>query len=337
MYKFIRPILFAIEAEKAHALALKSLTYIPKYSFAIDENSKVEALGLEFSHQIGLAAGFDKNGEYINVLARLGFSFIEIGTVTPRPQSGNEKPRLFRLPKDEAIINRMGFNNHGVDVLVANVEKANYQGILGINIGKNKDTPINQAVNDYLICLQKVYAHASYVTINISSPNTPDLRKLQSGDYFKDLINDLREEQLHLADKHKHYVPLVVKLSPDETDEALKTMADIIIDNGIDGIIATNTTCSREGITNLDLSKESGGLSGKPLAKRSTECLQVLKQVVGNDVTLIGAGGIDSVNVAFEKLQAGASLLQIYTGLIYQGPGLVKRLVEGIANKQIQQ
>jgi len=335
MYKFIRPILFAMEAEKAHSLALKALEYIPNYSFPIDENSKVEALGLDFSHPLGLAAGFDKNGEHINALAKLGFSFIEIGTVTPLPQSGNEKPRLFRLPQDEAIINRMGFNNHGVDVLVANVEKSNYQGILGINIGKNKDTPINHAVNDYLICLQKVYAHASYITINISSPNTPDLRKLQSGDYFKDLINDLREEQLHLADMHNQYVPLVIKLSPDETDEALKTMADVIISNGIDGIIATNTTCSRDGITNLDLSKESGGLSGKPLAKRSTECLQVLKQVVGNDVTLIGAGGIDSVNVAFEKLKAGASLLQIYTGLIYQGPGLVKRLVQGVVNKQI--
>ena len=335
MYKFIRPILFAIEAEKAHALALKALEYIPNYSFPLDENSKVEAMGLEFPHQIGLAAGFDKNGDHINALARLGFSFIEIGTVTPLPQSGNEKPRLFRLPKDEAIINRMGFNNQGVDVLVANVEKANYQGILGINIGKNKDTSINHAVNDYLICLQKVYAHASYITINISSPNTPDLRKLQSGDYFKDLINDLREEQLHLADKHNRYVPLVVKLSPDETNEALKTMADVIIAHGIDGIIATNTTCSREGVTNLALSKESGGLSGKPLAKRSTECLQVLKQVVGNDVTLIGAGGIDSVNVASEKLKAGASLLQIYTGLIYQGPHLVKRLVDGIAKAQV--
>ena len=335
MYKFIRPILFAIEAEKAHALALKALEYIPNYSFPLDENSKVEAMGLDFPHQIGLAAGFDKNGDHINALARLGFSFIEIGTVTPLPQSGNEKPRLFRLPKDEAIINRMGFNNQGVDVLVANVEKANYQGILGINIGKNKDTSINHAVNDYLICLQKVYAHASYITINISSPNTPDLRKLQSGDYFKDLINDLREEQLHLADKHNRYVPLVVKLSPDETNEALKTMADVIIAHGIDGIIATNTTCSREGVTNLALSKESGGLSGKPLAKRSTECLQVLKQVVGNDVTLIGAGGIDSVNVASEKLKAGASLLQIYTGLIYQGPHLVKRLVDGIAKAQV--
>ena len=335
MYKFIRPILFAIEAEKAHALALKALEYIPNYSFPLDENSKVEAMGLDFPHQIGLAAGFDKNGDHINALARLGFSFIEIGTVTPLPQSGNEKPRLFRLPKDEAIINRMGFNNQGVDVLVANVEKANYQGILGINIGKNKDTSINHAVNDYLICLQKVYAHASYITINISSPNTPDLRKLQSGDYFKDLINDLREEQLHLADKHNRYVPLVVKLSPDETNEALKTMADVIIAHGIDGIIATNTTCSREGVTNLALSKESGGLSGKPLAKRSTECLKVLKQVVGNDVTLIGAGGIDSVNVASEKLKAGASLLQIYTGLIYQGPHLVKRLVDGIAKAQV--
>jgi len=332
MYKFIRPILFALEAEKAHSLALKALEYIPNYSFPIEENSKVQALGLEFPHQIGLAAGFDKNGEHINALARLGFSFIEIGTVTPLPQSGNEKPRLFRLPQDEAIINRMGFNNHGVDVLVANVEKSNYQGILGINIGKNKDTPINHAVNDYLICLQKVYAHASYITINISSPNTPDLRKLQSGDYFKDLINDLREEQLHLADMHNHYVPLVIKLSPDETDEALKTMADVIISNGIDGIIATNTTCSRDGITNLDLSKESGGLSGKPLAKRSTECLQILKQVVGNDVTLIGVGGIDSSDVAREKLKAGASLLQIYTGLIYQGFSLVKKLVDGLAN-----
>ena len=331
MYKFLRPLLFRLDPELAHDLTLSALHYVPQACFKQPENSPINAMGIEFPHPIGLAAGLDKNGEYLDALAKLGFSFIEIGSVTPRPQIGNPKPRLFRLPEAGALINRMGFNNRGVDALVANVKKAKYQGILGINIGKNADTPIENAVEDYLSCLRKVYLYATYVTINISSPNTKDLRQLQHGEYFRGLMNQLREEQLQLADTHQRYVPLVVKVSPDETDEVLKQMADIMVSVGIDGIIATNTSCARESVLGLPHAKEMGGLSGAPIAEQSAHCLRVLKEAVGNDLTLIGLGGIDSAAVANEKLQAGASLLQVYTGLIYQGPGLVHTLVEGIS------
>ena len=326
MHQLIRPLLFCLHPEAAHHIVLSALHYLPGFCFAKPEQSLVHAMGLEFPHSVGLAAGFDKNGAHLDALAKLGFSFIEVGTVTPRPQSGNPKPRLFRIPEARAVINRMGFNNDGVDVLVANVQKARYRGILGINIGKNKETSLDQAADDYLHCLRKVYVHSSYVAINISSPNTPDLRQLQLGDYFKHLINELREEQLQLSELHQRYVPLVVKISPDETDETLKQMADVIVSLGIDGIIATNTTRARSAVHTLPYGNELGGLSGKPLARQSTHCLRVLKQIVGDDVTLIGVGGIDSPEVANEKLQAGASLLQVYTGLIYQGPGLVKKL-----------
>lgn len=328
MYKFISPLLFHLDAETAHHLTLSALHYLPNYCFPeLPKQQVVNAMGLEFPHPIGLAAGLDKNGEHIDALAKLGFAFIEIGTVTPRPQTGNPKPRLFRLPAAKAIINRMGFNNLGVDALVANVQKAQFKGILGINIGKNKDTALANAVDDYLYCLKRVYAHASYITINISSPNTPDLRQLQRGDYFINLISTLREEQLQLADLHQRYVPLVVKLSPDESDETLKIMAEGIVAQGLDGIIATNTTCARDAVNQLPHGNEQGGLSGQPLAARSTQCLSLLKQVVGDEVTLIGVGGIDNAKVAKEKLEAGASLLQVYTGLIYEGPGLVGKLL----------
>ena len=326
MYSLIRPLLFCLDPEKAHHLALSLLHYLPAWFFAAPKKKPVQAMGLAFPHAIGLAAGLDKDGAHIDALAKLGFSFIEVGTVTPRPQGGNPKPRLFRLPEAHAIINRMGFNNAGVDALVANVKRAHYRGILGINIGKNKETSLNKAVDDYLYCLRQVYLHASYITINISSPNTPDLRQLQLGEYFTQLMNELREEQLHLADKHQRYVPLVIKLSPDETDETLKKMADAIVSFGIDGIIATNTTCARDAVRALRHGEELGGLSGQPLVQQSTHCLRVLKQVVGREVTLIGVGGIDNVDVADEKRQAGADLLQVYTGLMYEGPSLVRKL-----------
>jgi dihydroorotate dehydrogenase len=331
MYRLIRPFLFRLEEEKAHYLALKSLDFAPASWFTKPKGQVVKTMGLEFSHPLGLAAGLDKNGEYLDALTKLGFSFIEVGTVTPKPQDGNLKPRLFRLLPAEAIINRMGFNNKGVDILINNIQKANYRGILGINIGKNKDTSLNKAVDDYLFCMRRVYPHASYITINISSPNTPDLRQLQQGDYFITLMKKLREEQLVLADIHKHHVPLVVKLSPDETDETLKKIAEVLVALGIEGIIATNTTCAREEVSSLPHGGESGGLSGPPLASRATECLRVLKSVVGDDVTLIGVGGINSPGVAKEKLLAGASLLQIYTGLIFQGPRLVDDVVDGVS------
>lgn len=328
MYSLVRPLLFCLDAEKAHGLALSTLHWLPKFYFRQPVGTEVIALGLKFPHQIGLAAGMDKNGEHLDALSKMGFSFIELGTVTPKPQLGNPKPRLFRLPKAAAIINRMGFNNQGVDALVAHVAKANYGGILGINIGKNKDTLLTKAADDYLYCLRKVYKQASYVTINISSPNTPDLRLLQQKEFFAELVSQLCEEQKRLADKHQRFVPLVIKLSPDESDETLKQMAGIIVEKGIAGIIATNTSCSREKVSTLPYGNEQGGLSGRPLALRATQCLHVLKQVVGNEVTLIGVGGIDNPTVAREKLEAGASLLQVYSGLVYHGPGLVKNLVD---------
>jgi dihydroorotate dehydrogenase len=323
MYALLRSLLFCVTPEISHYLALNALRVTPPFCFTKPNKNPIQAMGMDFPHPVGLAAGLDKNGEYLDALAKLGFSFIEVGTVTPRPQEGSSKPRLFRLTKAQAIINRMGFNNHGVDALIANINKSNYRGILGINIGKNKDTPLEKAVEDYIYCLRKVYGHASYVTINISSPNTPNLRDLQSEDYFKKLMNELREEQLELADKQQSYVPLVVKISPDESDEALKRMADTMVLLGIDGIIATNTTCSREGVKDLPYADEQGGLSGRPLALKATRCLRLLREVVGEDVTLIGVGGIDSPEEAQDKLSAGASLLQLYTGLIYKGPGLV--------------
>jgi dihydroorotate dehydrogenase len=327
MYKLIRPLLFCLAPESAHDLTLKALHFIPGFCFPKPKKAPVNVLGYDFDHPIGLAAGFDKNAEHLDALTRLGFSFIEVGTVTPRAQSGNTKPRLFRLPEANAIINRMGFNNHGVDALVANIKKSKFKGILGINIGKNKDTSLNDAKEDYIICLQKVYRYASYVTINISSPNTPDLRQLQQGDYFSKLIGALRSEQLILSDKHKRYVPLVVKISPDESDEDLKKMVEVVTANGIDGIIATNTTCQRDKVSHLRHNNELGGLSGQPLASRATECLQLLKSIAGNNVALIASGGIDSPEIARQKLAAGADLLQIYTGLIYKGPSLVNKLI----------
>ncbi|KTD65028.1 quinone-dependent dihydroorotate dehydrogenase [Legionella shakespearei] len=330
MYSLVRPLLFGLEAEQAHHLSLSLLNYVPQLCFKKPVTKEIKAMGLTFPHAVGLAAGLDKNGEYLDGLAKMGFSFIELGTVTPRSQVGNPQPRLFRLPKAEAIINRMGFNNHGVDALVNNVRNSAYKGILGINIGKNKDTALDNAAEDYLYCLRKVYQHASYVTINISSPNTPDLRKLQQGDYFADLLSKLQQEQKTLQDQFQRHVPLVVKVSPDETDEQLKQMTEAILAHGIEGIIATNTTCSRDLVSHLPHGEEQGGLSGKPLLGQSTRCLRLLKQYIGDEVTLIGVGGIDDCASAQEKINAGASLVQVYSGLIYKGPGLVHQLATGL-------
>ncbi|MGC1182674.1 quinone-dependent dihydroorotate dehydrogenase [Legionella sp.] len=330
MYSILRPLLFFMDPERAHSLSLSALHYMPITRNKSIDAKPINSMGLQFPHAVGLAAGFDKNGEYLDSLSKLGFSFIELGTVTPRAQLGNPKPRLFRLPEAQAIINRMGFNNQGVDILVNRIIQANYKGILGVNIGKNKDTSLNRAVDDYLYCLKKVYAHASYVTINISSPNTPDLRQLQQGAYFANLLSQLRAEQMKLADEFQRHVPLVVKVSPDEDNETLKQMTEVILQHRVEGIIASNTTCSREGIKNLPHAEEIGGLSGKPLQELSLQCLSLLKQYVGDAVTLIGVGGIDSCQTAQEKLDAGASLLQVYSGLIYQGPGLVHQLLNGL-------
>jgi dihydroorotate dehydrogenase len=330
MYPLIRPLLFGIDAERAHCLSLSALDYFPQSCFKKAKGKPVQAMGLHFPHAVGLAAGLDKNGEHLDALGKLDFSFIELGTVTPKPQIGNPKPRLFRIPDAQAIINRMGFNNQGVDKLVEHVKKTRYQGILGINIGKNKETSLDCAAEDYLYCFNKIYEHASYVTINISSPNTPDLRQLQQGAYFSDLLSQLQREQHKLADTFQRLVPLVVKVSPDEDAETLKHMTEVILNHGISGVIATNTTCSREGVLGMPFAEETGGLSGKPVRELSLRCLSLLKQYMGNSVTLIGVGGIDDCHSAQEKLDAGASLVQVYSGLIYKGPGLIHELITGL-------
>lgn len=328
MYRLLRRFLFLFDPECVHAFILRCLCWVPAACFVRPEvTDPIDVMGLTFPHRIGLAAGLDKNAAFLDALSKLGFAFIEVGTVTAKPQVGNPKPRLFRLPKAHALINRMGFNNLGVDALVSNIQRAHYQGILGINIGKNKDTPLEQAVDDYVYCLQRVYPYASYVTVNISSPNTPDLRQLHQADYFENLIQQLQTARQRLEMEHERRVPLVVKLSPDESVSVLKHMVDVMIKYGIDGLIATNTTSDRDAVRHLPHGNEAGGLSGVPLRQRSTSTLKTLKALVGDKLVLIGAGGIDSPEAAQEKRDAGAMLLQIYTGLIYQGPGLIRRLM----------
>lgn len=327
MYALIRPLLFKLNPELAHRLSLKLLQWAPSCFFEnMGKTQPVHAFGYEFPHRVGLAAGFDKNAGHLDALSKLNFAFIEAGTVTPRPQTGNPKPRLFRLPEARALINRMGFNNAGVDVLVANVKKSRYQGILGINIGKNKDTGLNQAADDYVHCFEKVYPYASYITVNISSPNTPDLRQLQQEGYLKNLLHTLEKKQSQMADRYGRKVPMLIKISPDENDEALKRITADIMASSAEGIIATNTTSERTQVKHLVHGGESGGLSGAPLKMRSTQCLRIIRAAAGERLTLIAAGGIDECAAAREKLNAGAHLLQVYTGLIYQGPGLIKQL-----------
>ena len=284
-------------------------------------------MGIEFPNPVGLAAGLDKNGAYIDALAALGFGFIEIGTITPRPQAGNPHPRLFRLPDAKAIINRMGFNNEGVDALVEHVKAAKFKGVLGINIGKNADTPVENAVDDYLICLEKVYNYASYITVNISSPNTKNLRSLQSGDALTELLETLKNRQLELAELHQHYVPLVLKVAPDLTLSDIEFIAKQLLQFKIDGLIVTNTTLSREGVENLQHAEEAGGLSGAPVFEKSTACLAAFAAQLQGQIPLIGVGGILSGEQALAKQQAGASLVQIYSGLIYTGPMLIEDCV----------
>lgn len=317
MYKFLKKILFALPPETAHAVALTGLRFT-RFFRRNKFSAPRDVMGLHFKNPIGLAAGLDKNGDYIKALAALGFGFIEIGTVTPRPQPGNSKPRLFRLEPQEAIINRMGFNNKGVDYLVERVKKAKYKGVLGINIGKNSDTPNEKAVEDYVFCLERVYPHASYVAINISSPNTESLRDLQHGELLKNLLRTLKQTQKQLAETHKKYVPLVVKISPDLVQHDIRELAEILLAEKIDGVIATNTTTNHVF--------EKGGLSGRPLTARSTEVIEELNSVLKKEIPIIACGGVFTANDAREKLSAGASLVQVYSGLIYRGPSLVKDL-----------
>jgi dihydroorotate dehydrogenase len=327
-YPLVRPVMFGLDAETAHNLTLKALkaaqaSGLLGLAAAPMVASPRRVMGLDFPNPVGLAAGLDKNGECIDAWATLGFGFIEIGTVTPRPQPGNPKPRLFRLPKAQSIINRMGFNNHGIDTLLANVARTRYRGILGINIGKNFDTPIERAVDDYLIGLRKAYSAASYVTVNISSPNTKNLRDLQQGEELNRLLGALKEEQARLADQHGKYTPIAVKIAPDLEGEQIREIAALFRNHRIDGIIATNTTLSRQGVESLPHGSEAGGLSGLPVREKATAVLAALHRELAGEIPLIGVGGILSGEDAKAKLAAGASLVQIYSGLIYRGPALV--------------
>jgi dihydroorotate dehydrogenase len=335
MYQLIRPALFQLDPEASHHLTLSGLqaAYSMGLSGMLASSIPINprtVMGLNFPNPVGLAAGLDKNGDCINGLAALGFGFIEIGTITPLPQAGNPKPRLFRLPQANAIINRMGFNNDGVDKLIANVQRANYRGILGINIGKNAVTPIENAADDYLICLRKVYAHASYITVNISSPNTKNLRSLQDNNALDALLNRLKAEQQKLADAHGKYVPIALKIAPDMEAEQVSQIAQLLITHHIDGVIATNTTLSRIGVESLPHSEEAGGLSGAPVRDKSTTVIRQLAAELQGALPIIGVGGILNGADAAEKIKAGASLVQIYSGLIYRGPALISEACAAI-------
>lgn len=335
LYSLARPLLFGMEAEAAHRLALASLKLIERGGMAsllaaAVPAQRIKLMGLEFPNALGLAAGLDKNGEYIDALAAMGFGFIEIGTVTPRPQPGNPKPRLFRLPEAQALINRMGFNNHGVERLVANVLRARYRGVLGINIGKNFDTPIERAADDYEFCLAKVYPHAGYVAVNVSSPNTRDLRQLQAAEALGALAGKLKTEQKRLADEHGRYVPLVLKIAPDLDDAQIEDIAKCLLRHKVDGVIATNTTVSRAGVAHLRHAGEAGGLSGAPLRAASTAVIRKLARLLDGALPIIGVGGVMNAADAREKLAAGASMVQIYTGFIYRGPQLVGEILRDL-------
>ena len=342
LYSLIRKFFFSLDPELAHGLGMNGVEFLNRAGIACLLAKPVAAdpvtlMGLSFPNPVGLAAGLDKNGEHIDALASLGFGFIEIGTVTPRPQPGNPKPRMFRIPEKQAIINRMGFNNHGVDQLLANVAKSKFArsgGILGINIGKNFDTPIEKAADDYLICLDRVYTAASYVAINISSPNTKNLRELQKDDALDALLGQLKAEQTRLADKHGRYVPLVLKIAPDLEDEQIQSIADLLRQHRMDGVIATNTTLSRAEVEGFPNASEAGGLSGAPVFERSTTVLKKLASHLAGEVPIIGVGGIMKGADAVAKLDAGASLVQLYSGFIYRGPELVGEVARAIAERK---
>jgi len=337
MYPLLRPLLFTLDPETAHHAALDALKSAHNLGLLCGvrrpPDSPRMVMGLTFPNPVGLAAGMDKNGAYIDALAALGFGFIEIGTVTPRPQPGNPRPRMFRLPEAQGIINRLGFNNYGMDALIENVKRAKFRGILGINIGKNADTPIEHAANDYLTCLRKAYTHASYVTVNISSPNTQNLRQLQGGDELDALLTQLKAQQEALADLHGKYVPLAVKIAPDLDGGQIRQIAELLIKHRIDGVIATNTTLSREGVANLPHANEAGGLSGAPVREKSTAVIRQLAAALDGALPIIGVGGILNGADAVEKIEAGASLVQFYSGMIYRGPELVGEVIEALRQK----
>lgn len=326
-YPYLRKLLFRFDAEKVHDFALKTIE--AAYRLGLTKHiSQVQSprqlMGLTFPNAVGLAAGFDRNGEHIEALAALGFGFIEVGSATPQLQVGKPKPRIFRVTDHQGIINRMGFYNDGVDYLVEQLKRTKYRGILGVNIGKNPETPLDNAIDDYIYCFRRVAPYASYVTINISSPNTVQLRDLQTGDYFRNLLRALIKERDLYSDLQKNYVPLVVKVAPDLTDEDIVSMADVIRTERADAVIATNTSVQRDVIKGSSYENEPGGLSGKPLTAISTEIIKKFYAELKDEVPIIGCGGVMSVQDAKDKIAAGAKLIQLYSGLIYAGPGLIR-------------
>ncbi|WP_372881105.1 quinone-dependent dihydroorotate dehydrogenase [Psychromonas sp.] len=334
-YRIIRSFLFMLNPEKAHNVSMKQFklthgTLLDLFYRQKVQHRPVEVMGLTFPNSIGLAAGLDKNGECIDAFGAIGFGHIEVGTVTPVAQPGNEGPRIFRVLESEGIINRMGFNNDGVDNLIKNVQDSNYKGVIGINIGKNFSTPVEEGKNDYLLCMDKVYPHAGYIAVNISSPNTPGLRSLQYGEALDELLDALKTRQSELAAKYDKYVPLALKVAPDLSDQEIESIANSLLKYKIDGLIATNTTLDREMIKGMSHAGEAGGLSGRPLQNKSTVVITKFAALLKGEIPIIGVGGIDSVSAAKEKIQAGASLVQIYTGFIYHGPKLVKNIVNYI-------
>ncbi|MFS1704126.1 quinone-dependent dihydroorotate dehydrogenase [Alteromonas sp. AMM-1] len=335
MYELIQKALLKCEPEHSHDFTIKWLNRTQRTPLSALYSEKtadkpVTVAGVTFRNPVGLAAGLDKNGECIDAFAAMGFGFIEVGTVTPKPQPGNPKPRLFRLPEKHAIINRMGFNNKGVDYLVEQVKASRYDGALGINIGKNKDTPDDKALDDYLICLNKVYAYASYITINISSPNTPGLRNLQYGAALEALLSGLKEAQRTLEKVHNKYVPLFIKIAPDLTAEEVQGIAGSLLKCEMDGVIATNTTLDRKAVEGLEHAGEAGGLSGEVLVNQSQWITEQLHTALAGKLPIIGVGGIHDVTTAKARMEAGASLIQVYSSFIYQGPKLIKQLVQGL-------
>ena len=337
MYSFARSFLFCLDAERAHDLALTAIegayrTGLNPLLAAKAAPLPTKVFDIDFPNPVGLAAGLDKNGAHIDALAALGFGFIEVGTTTPRPQPGNPKPRMWRLPEHLAVINRLGFNNAGVDALVRNVERARYSGVLGINIGRNKDTSNDRAVDDYLLCLERVYARATYVTVNISSPNTQGLRDLQEEETLKRFIGTLREAQEKLA-QHGTRKPMLLKIAPDLSEAELDGIAAVLLAAKIDGLICTNTTIDRSAIAGAPHAEEAGGLSGKPLFQKATFVLRGMAKRLAGRIPLIGVGGILDGADAADKISAGASLVQFYSGLIYRGPALIGESVEALRNQ----
>lgn len=333
MYSLIRPFLFQMDAERAHHFTLNAAAKLHRLGVLPQTNpygKQVQLMGLNLPNPVGLAAGLDKNGEYIDALATLGFGFIEIGTVTPKAQDGNPQPRLFRVPEHRGIINRMGFNNHGIDAMIANIQASSYKGILGINIGKNAITPIENAADDYLICLEKAYPHADYITVNISSPNTKNLRALQGADELSRLLETLKNKQANLHSQHGKYVPLAVKIAPDLDEQQTEDIAYAVLQTEMDGVITTNTTIDKSRLGTSAQAQEQGGLSGAPVRSASNRILSNLAAQLNGKIPLIGVGGILSGSDAAEKMQLGASAVQIYSGLIYRGPELVRECIQAL-------